>query len=128
MKRKSLTEAGSPEARDFIQAGSPKPRFVQPQPEKMEVEAPPALVPEPKITAIDPVEKKQAPPPEPVPVVHQSAGENPLPVLVPQTFGLPQRLLEDLARAATERKIRRRKPISSLCSALAIDGMPELLQ
>jgi hypothetical protein len=112
MKRKSLTEAVSPEARDFIQAGTPKPQFVQPQPEKMEGEAPPALVPESEIPAIDPVEKKQAPTPEPVLAVHQSAGESPLPVLVPQTFRLPQRLVEDLARAAIERKIRRRKPWS----------------
>jgi len=33
-------------------------------------------------------------------------------VLVPQTLRLPQRLVEDLARAAIERKIKRRKPWS----------------
>jgi hypothetical protein len=33
-------------------------------------------------------------------------------VLVPQTFRLPQRLVDDLARAAFERKIKRRKPWS----------------
>ena len=36
MKRKSLIEAVSPEARDFIEAGTPKPQFVQTQPEKAE--------------------------------------------------------------------------------------------
>src|SRR5260370_11326076 len=36
MKRKSLIEAVSPDARDFIEAGTPKPQFVQTQPEKAE--------------------------------------------------------------------------------------------
>ncbi len=36
MKRKSLIEAVSPEARDFIEAGTPKPQFVQTQPEMAE--------------------------------------------------------------------------------------------
>ena len=110
MKRKSLTEAVSPEARDFIQAGTPKPQFAQTQPENMEGEEPPALVSEPSIAAIDPAENKQIPPS--VQAVNYSAGEIALPVLVPQTFRLPQRLVEDLARAAIERKIRRRKPWS----------------
>jgi hypothetical protein len=112
MKRKSLTEAVSPEARDFIQAGTPKPQFAQTQPEKMEGEEPPALVSEPSIAAIDQAENKQIPPPASVHAVNYSAGEIALPVLVPQTFRLPQRLVEDLARAAIERKIRRRKPWS----------------
>jgi hypothetical protein len=34
MKREALIEAVSPEARDFIDAGTPKPQFVQTQPEK----------------------------------------------------------------------------------------------
>jgi hypothetical protein len=117
MKRKSLIEAVSPEARDFIEAGTPKPQFVQTQPERAEGEAspallpePPALLPEPPKTVIDPAEKKQIP--VPVPVVHQAADEIPSPVLVPQTFRLPQRLIEDLARAAIERKIKRRRPWS----------------
>ena len=112
MKRKSLIEAVSPEARDFIQAGTPKPQFAQTQPEKREVEELPALVPEPSIIAIDPAEKKPIPAPGPVPVVHQPADEIISPVLVPQTFRLPQRLVDDLARAAFERKIKRRKPWS----------------
>ena len=33
-------------------------------------------------------------------------------MLIPQTYRLPQRLVEDLARAAIERKIKRRKPWS----------------
>ena len=106
MKRKSLTEAVSPEARDFIQAGTPKPQFAQTQPEKMEGGESPALVAEPSI------KEKQIPVPAPVPVVNQPAGELPFAVLVPQTFRLPQRLIEDLARAAIDRKIRRRKPWS----------------
>jgi hypothetical protein len=110
MKRKSLIEAVSPEARDFIEAGTPKPQFVQPQPEKVEREASPALLPEPPKTVIDPTEKKQIS--VPVPVVHQPADEIPSPVLVPQTFRLPQRLIEELARAAIERKIKRRRPWS----------------
>src|ERR1700719_554495 len=98
MKRKSLTEAVSPEARDFIQAGTPKPQFAQTQPQKMEGEEPPAPVSEPSIVAIDPAENKQIPPPASVQAVNYSAGEIALPVLVPQTFRLPQRLVEDLAR------------------------------
>ena len=109
MKRKSLIEAVSPEARDFIEAGTPKPQFVQTQPDKPEGEASPAPNPEPPKT-IDPAENKQIP--APVPVVHQRADEIPSPVLVPQTFRLPQRLVDDLARAAFERKIKRRKPWS----------------
>src|SRR5262245_30737975 len=38
--------------------------------------------------------------------------ESPFPIRVPQTYRLPQRLVEDLARAAMERKIKRRKPWS----------------
>jgi hypothetical protein len=111
MKRKSLIEAVSPEARDFIEAGTPKPQFLQAQPEE-EGEESTALVPEPAKTVIASVEKKEIPIPAPAPVVHQPTVEIPLPVLVPQTFRLPQRLVEDLARAAIERKIKRRKPWS----------------
>ena len=110
MKRKSLIEAVSPEARDFIEAGTPKPQFVQTQPDKPEGEASPALNPEPPKTTIDTAENKQIP--AAVPVVHQPEDEFPSPVLVPQTFRLPQRLVDDLARAAFERKIKRRKPWS----------------
>jgi hypothetical protein len=38
MKRKSLIEAVSPEARDFIETDTPKPQFVQAQPEEAEGE------------------------------------------------------------------------------------------
>jgi hypothetical protein len=112
MKRKSLIEAVSPEARDFIEAGTPKPQFVQAQPEDAGEQESTALVPEPAKTVIASVEKKEIPVPAPAPVVYQPAGEIPLPVLVPQTFRLPQWLVEDLARAAIERKIKRRKPWS----------------
>jgi hypothetical protein len=111
MKRKSLTEAVSSEARDFIQAGTPRPQFVQTQPEKLVgEEQPPALVTESAKTAIDPVEKNQLP--ATAPDVRLPADEIPLSVLVPQTYRLPQRLVEDLARAAIERKIKRRRPWS----------------
>src|SRR5580700_4811122 len=79
MKRKSLIEAVSPEARDFIEAGTPKPQFVQTQPEKVEGGASPALVPELPKTAIDPAEKKEIP--ASVPVIKQPADEIPSPVL-----------------------------------------------
>ena len=79
-------------------------------PKRAKREASPAVIPEPGKTVIDPAEKKQMP--VPVPVVHQPADEIPSPVLVPQTFRLPQRLIEDLARAAIERKIKRRRPWS----------------
>jgi hypothetical protein len=111
MKRKSLIEAVSPEVRDFIEAGTPKPQFVQTQPEGAREEST-ALVSEPAETVVAAVEKKETPVPAPAPVGHQSAVEIPLPVLVPQTFRLPQRLVEDLARAAIDRKIKRRKPWS----------------
>jgi hypothetical protein len=103
MKRKSLIEAVSPEARDFIEAGTPKPQFVQTQPEKAEGKASPALVPEPSKTAIDLAEKKGIP--ASAPVLQQPADEIPSPVLVPQTFRLPQRLIEDLARAGELRAL-----------------------
>jgi hypothetical protein len=103
MKRKSLIEAVSPEARDFIEAGTPKPQFVQTQPEKAEGEASAALVPEPPKAAIDPAEKREIP--ASVPVLQQPADEIPSPVLVPQTFRLPQRLIEDLARAGELRAL-----------------------
>jgi hypothetical protein len=111
MKRKSLIEAVSPEARDFIEAGTPKPQFVQAQPDEAVKEST-SLVPEPAETVIPSVEKKEISIQAPAPVAHQPAGEIPLLVLLPQTFRLPQRLVEDLARAAIERKIKRRKPWS----------------
>jgi hypothetical protein len=43
--------------------------------------------------------------PASVPVVQQTADEMPLPALVPQTFRLPQRLIEDLARAGELRAL-----------------------
>ena len=98
MKRKSLIEAVSPEVRDFIEAGTPKPQFVPAPPEEAGGEST-ALVPEPAKAVIASVEKKEIPISAPAPVVHQPAGEIPLPVLVPQTFRLPQRLIDDLARA-----------------------------
>jgi hypothetical protein len=66
MKRKSLMEVVSPEARDFIEAGTPHPQFAQTQPKKAEGEASPALVTEPSNTAIDPAEKETTICPSPV--------------------------------------------------------------
>lgn len=112
MKRKSLIEAVSPEVRDFIEAGTPKPQFVHTQKPKKEGEGSPARVPEPTPTALEPEEEKQASAPAREQGAHQPTGEIPLPMLIPQTYRLPQRLVEDLARAAIERKIKRRKPWS----------------
>ena len=91
MKRKSLIEAVSPEVRDFIEAGTPKPQFVHTQTAKKEGEGSPARVPEPTPTALEPEEEKQASAPEQG--VHQPTGEIPLPMLIPQTYRLPQRLV-----------------------------------
>src|ERR1700676_5193385 len=53
MKRKSLIEAVSPEARDFTGAGTPNPQSVLTQPEKADGKASPPLVPEtPKNSAL----------------------------------------------------------------------------
>ena len=103
MKRESLIEAVSSEAQDFIDAGTPKPQFVQTQPEKAEGKASPALVPKPPKTAIDPPEKKDIA--ASVSVGQEPADEIPSPVLVPQTFRLPQRLIEDLVRAGELRAL-----------------------
>jgi hypothetical protein len=103
MKRKSLMEAVSPEARDFIEAGTPHPQFAQTQLKKAEGEASPALVPEPSNSATDPAEKEEIP--ASIPVVQQPADEIPSPVLVPRTFRVPQRLIEDLARAGELRAL-----------------------
>jgi hypothetical protein len=97
MKRESLIEAVSSEARDFIEAGTPKPQFVQTPPERTEGKASPAMVPASQKAAIDPAEKKEIP--AAVSVLQQPADKIPSSLLVPQTFRLPQRLIEDLARA-----------------------------
>jgi hypothetical protein len=111
MKRKSLIEAVSPEARDFIQAGIPKSQFVQTDSKKEEGEAtPPALL---ETKAVEQTSEAQQPAKKRMPKqVTEEGEESPLPILVPQTYRLPQRLVEDLARAAMERKIKRRKPWS----------------
>lgn len=113
MKRKSLIEAvSSPEARDFIQAGTPKPQFVQTDSKEESVEDAPATglsetkAVEQRSEAEQPAKKRM---PKQVP---EEEEESPLPIRVPQTYRLPQRLVEDLARAAIERKIKRRKPWS----------------
>lgn len=103
MKRKSLIEAVSPEGREFIEAGSPKPQFVQTQPEKAEGKGSPALVAEPAKAAIDPAEGKEIP--ASIPVLQQPADEILSPVLEAQTFRVPQRLIEDLARAGELRAL-----------------------
>ena len=114
MKRKSLIEAvSSPEARDFIQAGTPKPRFVQMDSKEEATEEAPDTGPletkavEQRSEAQQPAKKRM-----PKQVTQTEEEESPLPIRVPQTYRLPQRLVEDLARAAMERKIKRRKPWS----------------
>ena len=103
MKIKSLIEALSSEARDFIEARTPKPQYVQTQPEKAAGEASPALVSELPETASDPAETEEMP--ASVPVIQQPADEITSPALVPRTFRVPQRLIEDLARAGELRAL-----------------------
>jgi hypothetical protein len=113
MKRKSLFEAvSSPEARDFIQAGTPKSQFTEPDSNKEAGEAPAAGLSETK--AVAQRSEAELPPKKRIPKqVPQTEGEeSPFPIRIPQTYRLPQRLVEDLARAAMERKIKRRKPWS----------------
>ena len=113
MKRKSLIEAvSSPEARDFIQAGTPKPQFVQTDSKEESVEDAPAtgLL---ETKAVEQRSEPEQPAKKRTPKqVTEEGEESPLPIRVPQTYRLPQRLVEDLARAAMERKIKRRKPWS----------------
>jgi hypothetical protein len=61
MKSKSLIEALSSEARDFIEAGTAKPQYVQTEPEKAAGEASPAVISELPKTAIDPAETEEFP-------------------------------------------------------------------
>jgi hypothetical protein len=112
MKRKSLIEAVSPEAaRDFIQAGTLKSQFVQTDSKKVAAEAPATGPLETK--AVEQRSEAEQPAKKRMPKqVTEEGEESPLPILVPQTYRLPQRLVEDLARAAMERKIKRRKPWS----------------
>ena len=71
--------------------------------EKAEEKALSALVTEPQRATIDWAEKKDIP--ASMPVLKQPADEIPSPVLVPQTFRLPQRLIEDLVRAGELRAL-----------------------
>ena len=71
--------------------------------EKAEEKALSALVTEPQRATIDWAEKKEIP--ASIPVLKQPADEIPSPVLVPQTFRLPQRLIEDLVRAGELRAL-----------------------
>src|SRR5246127_5297018 len=71
--------------------------------EKAEKKPLSAFVTEPQRATIDWAEKKDIP--ASVPVLKQPGDEIPSPVLVPQTFRLPQRLIEDLARAGELRAL-----------------------
>jgi len=113
MKRKSLIEAvSSPEARDFIQAGTPKSQFVQADSKEAPEEAPATRLSESK--AVEQRSEAEQPAKKRMPkrVIQTEEEESPFPIRVPQTYRLPQRLVEDLTRAAMERKIKRRKPWS----------------
>ena len=112
MKRKSLIEAVSPEAaRDFIQAGTLKSQFT-PTDSKEAAEEAPATGPL-ETKAVEQRSEAEQPAKKRMPKqVTEEGEEAPLPIRVPQTYRLPQRLVEDLARAAIERKIKRRKPWS----------------
>ena len=67
--------------------------------EKADVKALSAMVTQPERATIDWAEKKE------MPVLNQPVDEIPSPVLVPQTFRLPQRLIEELARAGELRAL-----------------------
>ena len=71
--------------------------------EKAEGKALSALVTEPQRATIDWAEKKDIP--ASMPILKEPADEIPSPVLVPQTFRLPQRLIEDLVRAGELRAL-----------------------
>src|ERR1700686_2112642 len=71
--------------------------------EKAEGKALSGLVAESQRTTIDSAEKKEIP--ASIPVLKQPADEIPSPVLVPQTFRVPQRLIEDLVRAGELRAL-----------------------
>jgi hypothetical protein len=71
--------------------------------EKAEEKALSALVTEPQRATIDSAEKKDIP--ASMPILKEPADEIPSPVLVPQTFRLPQRLIEDLVRAGELRAL-----------------------
>ena len=71
--------------------------------EKAEEKALSVMVKEPRGATIDWAEKKEIP--ASMPVLKQPADEIPSPVLVPQTFRLPQRLIEDLVRAGELRAL-----------------------
>jgi hypothetical protein len=73
------------------------PHFAQREPEKWEGETVPASVFQPAKEAIDPAERKELP--ASVPFVQRPADEIPSPVLVRQTFRLPERLIEELVCA-----------------------------
>ena len=72
--------------------------------EKAEEKALSALVTEPQRATIDSAKKKDIP--ASTPVLKQPADEIPSSVLVPQTFRLPQRLIEDLVRAGESERYR----------------------
>jgi hypothetical protein len=71
--------------------------------EKAEGKALSALVTERQRATIDSAEKKEIP--ASISVLKQPADQIPAPVLVPQTFRLPQRLIEDLVRAGELRAL-----------------------
>ena len=67
--------------------------------EKADEKALSAMITEPQRATIDWAEKKE------MPVPNQPVDEIPSPVLVRQTFRLPQRLIEDLVRAGELRAL-----------------------
>lgn len=108
MKRKSLAETLSPEVREFIEAGTPKP------------------------------EAEQIPPPEPAPVpavkqspaVSRPKAEEAIPEIEPplitQSYRLPQPLITALVRASVERKLARQKPWSQ--QAIVAEALTDWLR
>jgi len=100
MKRKSLAETLSPEVRQFIEAGTPKPEATE------DPHSEPALPSEP---APAPEVKQPTPVARPKPEDGTPEVEAPL---VTQSYRLPQPLVHALVRMSMERKLARQKPWS----------------
>ena len=105
MKRKSLVDAISPEVRQFIEAGTPKPQIGEIEP-----------VSTPEEKAPRPVAKQRVEAPEPEVAVP----------LITQSYRLPVALVSTLVRASMERKIARQKPWSQ--QDIVTEAISEWLQ
>jgi hypothetical protein len=114
MKRKSLVDAISPELREFIEAGTPKPQIGEIAP-----------VPTPREKAPGPVGSDFGRVPSPKQRVEEPEPEVAVP-LITQSYRLPVALVGTLVRESMERKIARRKPWSQ--QDIVTEALSEWLQ